>query len=72
MTIARTTDVETLLATFDYRHLDHGQERDVVVRFARLADQLVDALPDSPDVREGLQARSAARTLFSRIALDAA
>lgn len=55
---------------FAYDHLPEGQLRETSVRCARLAQVMVEQLPDNPELSAGLRKLLEAKDCFVRAALS--
>lgn len=55
---------------FAYDHLPEGQLRETSLRCARLAEVMVEQLPDSPEMSAGLRKLLEAKDCFVRAALS--
>lgn len=67
----RHPSTENLLRWFGYDHLRPGLPRNVSERVSMLVDDVVDALPDSPELSAGLRHQLEAKDCFVRAAIAA-
>ena len=67
----RHPGTQQIIRWFAFGHLPPGRPQDVSARCAELADDIIDDLPDGPELTTGLRKLLEAKDAFVRAAIEA-